>query len=144
MHASLPEDMEETTIASLQTGETAYIVPWAMCADQDRKLWLTASHTAHRSPGGTVQMRIERTENGFRVWAVRGHRYQPKHLHPEEKLHLPVEELTRAPMTDAEQWDLGLRLIASKMTRKEWDTIRMRELESRWDRAFYSKRRAER
>lgn len=78
MNAMLPEDLEGSTIAGMQIGETAYTTPWAMWVDTDRRCWLNPNYPADDRPHGTVQMRIARETGGFRVWMTPGHRYSPQ------------------------------------------------------------------
>lgn len=91
MNAKLPRSMKQETIADMGIGESKYTVPWAMWADEDEELWLTPEFVAYDEPGGTVQMRITRTEAGFRVLRAPGHMYTPQ---PGKKDGgLPVVEL---------------------------------------------------
>jgi hypothetical protein len=66
--ARLPEDRLERTISSLREGESAWVVPWAMTVDSNRRCALKASYGISDRPGGTVSMRIERGAEGFHVW----------------------------------------------------------------------------
>lgn len=100
MNAELPKSMETVTIADMPVGLTAYTVPWAMYADQDRKLWLNPDFTFEGRPGGTVQMRITRADEGFRVDYVPGETYEPNGGRATNKDGLPVIELTGVPETD--------------------------------------------
>ena len=47
------------------------------CFDENdnRRLWLNPHYPVEKRQSGTVEMRIERTPQGFRVWGVRGHTY---------------------------------------------------------------------
>ncbi|MEU2403465.1 hypothetical protein ABZ609_03935 [Streptomyces rubiginosohelvolus] len=76
-HAMLPESMEGRTISGMLVGESAFTLPWAMWADEDRRLWLSADYPADEEAAGTVRMRITRTPDGFQVWPVRDHEYHP-------------------------------------------------------------------
>lgn len=97
--AVLPEDMEEDTVASMLTGESAYMVPWGMWVDNERHCWLHPGYTTHKRPGGTVEMRVELREDGYHVWPVRGHKYQPTeapgYASPADTQYIPVVELHR-------------------------------------------------
>lgn len=64
----LPEDRLQRTIASLREGESAWVVPWAMSVDVDRRCTLKADFGISDRPGGTVAMRVERRADGFHVW----------------------------------------------------------------------------
>ena len=91
-HATLPDTAATVThLRDMQIGDTGYTVPWAMSVDRDRKCWLRASYTIDTQPGGTVQMRVTRREDGYHVWLVDGHAYDPVELPAFE--FLPVVEL---------------------------------------------------
>lgn len=75
--ARLPEQFEEKTIRSLPEGESAYVVPWAMHVDEQRRCWLRPSMTTDARPHGTVSMLITRTADGFSVRIPEGYRYTP-------------------------------------------------------------------
>lgn len=100
MNAELPKSIETVTLADMPVGVTAYTVPWAMYADQDRKLWLDPNFTFERRPGGTVQMCVTRIDEGFRVGYVPGETYEPGNGRASSKDGLPVVELTGAPDAD--------------------------------------------
>lgn len=101
VNAELPRSMETVTIADLLVGETAYTAPWAMYADQDRKLWLNPGFTFEERPGGTSQMQITRTSEGFRVGCVTGETYRPDAGRSSSgEDGLPVIELFEMPETD--------------------------------------------
>jgi hypothetical protein len=95
--AMLPASMEEFTLDSMDTGDVVYTVPWAMWVDQERRCWLHPKYTAHHSPGGTVQMRVQLQEDGYHVWLVNDHRYSPSgrpgFMSPTNTEYLPVAEL---------------------------------------------------
>lgn len=93
-HALLPEDMEKPTIGAMAVGAIAYVVPWAMAADQNRRLWLDPSYQVHSGTGGTIRMKIRRDTDGFQVWEVPGERYAPGQLKFEDPL--PVIRFIRA------------------------------------------------
>lgn len=64
----LSEDRLTRTIAGMREGESAWVVPWAMDVDTDRRCTLRADYGISDRPGGTVSMRIERRADGFHVW----------------------------------------------------------------------------
>jgi hypothetical protein len=78
--ARLPRELEENkpTIARMAFGQSAYTVPWAMWADQDRLLWLHPDYEVHARTGGTVKMRIELREDGYHVWAPKSESWKPQ------------------------------------------------------------------
>lgn len=78
MNAALPPGAEGPTISDMKAGETGFTVPWAMVADSDRLLWLLPDYPVFDQPGGTVEMRIIRGEDGFKAWFVSGYRYKPR------------------------------------------------------------------
>lgn len=74
----LPEIFLEDTIAKMRVGDAGWSVPWAMGVDADRKCWLDPAYTVHDSPGGTVEMRISRTSDGYVVEVPRTNRWLPR------------------------------------------------------------------
>lgn len=101
MNAKLPKSAETVTLADMKVGTSGYTVPWAMYADQERKLWLDPHFTFQEQPGGTVQMHVARTDEGFRVWYVGGETYRvgAGRSAPDED-GLPVARLIGAPEDD--------------------------------------------
>ena len=89
--ATLPDGLGQPTLADLTIGQTAYTVPWAMWADEERSLWLTPSFPAHDQPGGTVRMRVDLRSDGYHVWLPAGQFYKPEGK--AEKGSIPVAEL---------------------------------------------------
>lgn len=82
--ARLPEDIRQREIKDMSLGEVAYTVPWGMYADHDGVLWLHGGYSISDSPGGTVQMKVMRTADGYKVditrcsdfrWDTRGTSY---------------------------------------------------------------------
>ena len=66
--SKLPEYLEEETIGGMPVGEFGWAVPWAMYPIKDRSLWINAHYFISDTPGGTVQMLVQRTTDGVRVW----------------------------------------------------------------------------
>ena len=66
-NAILPEHLEEVTIKDMIIGESGYTVPWAMYAERDGTLWLNGDYMFEKEPGGTVEMKIERVNGGYKV-----------------------------------------------------------------------------
>lgn len=97
--AVLPEDVEEYTLSSMNTGDVAWTLPWGMWVDRARRCWLHPSYPAESQPGGTVQMRVELREDGYHVWLPADQRYspqdQPAYVSPRDLEYLPVVELHR-------------------------------------------------
>jgi hypothetical protein len=75
--AILPEHLEEYTVESMMTGESAFTVPWAMWVDRDRRCWLHPGYRVSSQPGGTVRMLVERRDDGYHVFPPFGERYKP-------------------------------------------------------------------
>ncbi|MEV7287121.1 caspase family protein [Streptomyces sp. NPDC093252] len=75
--ALLPEDMQPDTLSGMEVGAVAYTLPWAMWADENRRLWLHPDYPADAHPGGTVEMKVQRVPGGYHVWAPPDHHYQP-------------------------------------------------------------------
>lgn len=63
----LPEHVYQDTVGDLKLGATGWTVPWALVADEEGDLYLLTGHSIHSSPGGTVQMFVQRLEGGFLV-----------------------------------------------------------------------------
>lgn len=97
MTATLPEDLEEATVDSMMTGETAFIVPWGMWVDADRKCWLNPKYSVRSQPHGTAEMRIVLCGDGFHVWPPVGRTWQPQaepgYVGQRDAEYLPVMEL---------------------------------------------------
>lgn len=66
--AILPESMEEKTIDMMITGESAFVVPWAMYVDEDRFCWLLGKMVPMERPRGTSDTFIELQEDGWHVY----------------------------------------------------------------------------
>jgi hypothetical protein len=76
--ARLPERfIEKDTLAQMEVGKEAYTVPWAMAVTQEGFCFLNGSYTFQRETGGTVQMKVEHTKDGYVVHVPRGYKYQP-------------------------------------------------------------------
>ena len=73
----LPETFEQETIIGMLPGDTGYTVLWAMWADENRVLWINGDYSIHKSPGGTVHMKIKRTIDGVVVKeaTIEDHKY---------------------------------------------------------------------
>ena len=97
--ATLPEDLEESTIDSMTTGETAYTLPWGMWVDSDRNCWLHPKYSITPQVLGTSSMRIELREDGYHVWPPPGETWsptaQPGYMSPADTQYLPVVRLHR-------------------------------------------------
>jgi hypothetical protein len=78
-HARLPEHRETATLDMLGVGEQCYTVPWAMWADEERRLWLHPHYSAYGQPGGTARMLVTRTADGYEVdiRSVHNHTWLP-------------------------------------------------------------------
>lgn len=91
--AILPENMEDDTIESLMTGQTVYVVPWAMWVDEQRRCWLNPRMTTRPEPHGTANMAVTRTEDGVTVSRT-DHHYttseRPPHHGCDFLAYLPV------------------------------------------------------
>lgn len=66
-NARLPEDLEETSLKSMEVGDSSWAVPWAMEVDSQRRCWLKSGFKGFDIPGGTVSMLVTRMEEGFIV-----------------------------------------------------------------------------
>jgi len=96
----IPEELIETdTLAQLKIGETAYTVPWAMAVTELGECYLNGDYTFHQEPGGTIQMLIRKTKDGYEVEVPQGYKYQPSRNNPwvggtDERL-LPVNKVKK-------------------------------------------------
>lgn len=76
--ARLPEKfIEKNTLGQMEVGKEAYTVPWAMAVTQEGFCFLNGSYTFQRETGGTVQMKVELTKDGYVVHVPRGYKYNP-------------------------------------------------------------------
>lgn len=90
--ARLPEKfIEKDTLGQMEIGKEAYTVPWAMAVTQKGFCFLNGSYVFHRDTGGKVQMKVERTKDGYVVHVPRGYKYKP---------------VKQIPWVDAENEDL--------------------------------------
>ena len=74
----LPENLEQTTIETMATGDVASTVPWAMWVDTGRHCWLHPAYHVEERPFGTFTMRIELRADGYHVWAPPGKTWSPQ------------------------------------------------------------------
>lgn len=87
----LPENLETITISSLMEGETAYVVPWSIVADQEGRLWIYGDRPFSREPRGTSHVKISRSGD-FVVVAkdsIGDHTYERRPVDPGDSM-LPV------------------------------------------------------
>jgi hypothetical protein len=75
--AELPAGLIEPCIRDMAIGAAAWTVPWAMMVDSDHRCYLNGRYSVKTDPGGTVQMRIERTTAGYSVETPRDYTYSP-------------------------------------------------------------------
>ena len=61
----LPAQLEQNTLRDMRVGDEAWTVPWAMHADENGELFLDVNFTQDARPGGTVQMKVKRTHEGY-------------------------------------------------------------------------------
>ena len=99
----LPENLEESTVESMSVGDIAWIVPWGMWVDRQRRCWLNLDCKIRDSSGGTVQMRVERHHDGVRVWVPDTERWtlsrRPPHVGGDVE-YLPVTEINTRTASD--------------------------------------------
>jgi hypothetical protein len=97
----LSEDLETQTIAQMVNGDTFFTVPWAMWVDKKRRCWLDPDYTVHQEKGGTVQMGVAKSEDGYSVditsvdnpnWELQEH---STHVGHEDSDWIPVIGITR-------------------------------------------------
>lgn len=63
----LPDHLLERELKDLKVGESAWTVPWAMYVTEDRRCWLHGGYSAFDQQGGTVQMIVTHTKDGYIV-----------------------------------------------------------------------------
>lgn len=63
----------------MEDGEIGYAVPWAMFADETRGLFIVGPYPVHSQPGGTVCMKIKKSDGQVLVDknSIGGHKYAP-------------------------------------------------------------------
>lgn len=74
---TMPSSRYEKTIDSMKVGESGYTTPWAMWVDLDSHMWLHPKYPVEPSIEGTVDMRVERRDDGFHVWPPADEKYTP-------------------------------------------------------------------
>lgn len=74
----LPEELEEVTVSSLLDGETAFVVPWAIVADEEGHLWIRGDYRFTHEPHGTSHVEISRQGDSISVakQTIGDHRYR--------------------------------------------------------------------
>lgn len=74
--AQLPDGLEERNLLKwLPYGKLVYTVPWAMSVTEDGKAYLNENYHFDFWPGGTYQMAVKRTKQGYVVRVPAGERY---------------------------------------------------------------------
>lgn len=66
-HQPAPQVATEVRIADMKPGESGWTVPWGMFADARGQLWLRKNYLVRSHPGGTAQMLVMRTADGYLV-----------------------------------------------------------------------------
>lgn len=64
----MPNALIEKTLRELPFGASTWAVPWAMFLDDQDECWLNGKYGKYaqcEQPGGTVQMRVTRCEDGY-------------------------------------------------------------------------------
>ena len=78
MQSSLPEDLERPLIKDLLDFESwKYVVPWAMCVDENGLLWINSTYSFENNECGTCHMKIKKRKNYIIVLksSIRDHKY---------------------------------------------------------------------
>jgi len=74
----LPVEFYDTTVATLEQGHDAFVVPWSMYVDTDGRCFVTAAARRSDTRCGTAHMRIRRLRDGVAVdLADVTHRWTP-------------------------------------------------------------------
>jgi len=58
-----PEDL----IGGMRIGDSGYAVSWALSVAENGTCWLRSDYSIHATPGGTVQLLIQRRQDGYHV-----------------------------------------------------------------------------
>lgn len=100
--AKLPKRLIKPSVKDMQVGQHAFITPWGMWVDDQKRCWLHPDYTIHDSEGGTVTLRIERRADGFHVHAPRGYAWPlekgPGYASPADTQYIPVKKLHGVPL----------------------------------------------
>jgi hypothetical protein len=92
-HAILPRGLSGETLSSMFVGDRAYVVPWAMWVDEDRRCWLYANESADDRPRGTSCMEVAREADGYHVYLPPSDHDRPRTEWEPRPGHIPVAEL---------------------------------------------------
>lgn len=94
---TLPEKFEEITLAELDQGEVAYVVPWSVWVKSNGTMGINRGFTFSKEPGGTQSIRIKRRGEEFLVdmTSLEGYKFSregsPPHMGSTENDYLPVK-----------------------------------------------------
>lgn len=65
MQATIPDELEVITLEDTVNGESVYVVPWALYADNDGYLWLNGGYTFENYPRGTSRMKVSKKKEKY-------------------------------------------------------------------------------
>lgn len=82
-HMKEPEFFE-FRIRDMQVGDIGHTLPWAMCVDEvgflwwkKRRYWIRGDYPVRKIPFGTLEMKVERREDGYHAWHLSDHCDEP-------------------------------------------------------------------
>ena len=74
--------VDREQIQYMEPGEVKWTLPWSMYVNFDMECFLNGTYMTKDWPGGTVEMQIERTAEGFFVCLVPSHKYSAQKRPP--------------------------------------------------------------
>lgn len=102
--AFMPINNIEDTIASMDLDTSAWTVPWAATVDKNGRTWLTPSFFISETPGGTVQMRVHRHQNGnYSIEIPNDAKYTVSGKIPTN--NIPVQSIKYSGHTEKQMWE---------------------------------------
>lgn len=73
--ATLPKHLETSThLCQMKVGQSGWMVPWGMVADEHGRLYLHARYTFESRQGGTGCLYVELRSDGYHVWTSEAER----------------------------------------------------------------------
>lgn len=67
MQALLPEQLESVTLKDMLDGESFYIMPWGMYADNDGRMWLNGNYPISGEEKGTLKLLVTKRHGAYIV-----------------------------------------------------------------------------
>jgi hypothetical protein len=103
----LTEDMEEPTIGGMPVGEIAYVVPWAVEVNQDRRFVINKSFMIDDAPAGTACLKIKKVKGGYLAYkpSLNGRKYISGKLQHDVSNYEYVTFTDTDFKSDAQSWE---------------------------------------